>query len=183
MIKLKYKIIEFWDFIIRDVPNFFRNIWLFRNGLLRHRWYDHAGVILFMRDAISDISNGIDKRGYEEKISKDKKVQKMKRLTQLLDNYTKDNYLDLAQERLGYKLDTDYEFKQIEGTDYFEMVDNKDQQTKEKNDQIYKLALQISREEWNEIWDILKGQDYSNFDPKKDFDSQIDGSGLNSWWN
>jgi hypothetical protein len=46
---------------------------------------------------------------------------------------------------------------------------------------------------WDELWYILKGQDYSKFEKTPEgmnhdesydhFQSQVDGTGLNTWWD
>jgi hypothetical protein len=48
---------------------------------------------------------------------------------------------------------------------------------------VYKRTQKIEEEEWDELMLILKGQDYSTFDPSKDFYEQYDGTGLKTWWD
>ena len=187
MTKLKYKIEEIKDFFQYDLINFFRNVWFFRKSLVRHRWYDWGGSVSFLSESIQDIKSGIEKRGNEEIVSRTKKVQKMERLILLLDNLQNDSYIKIAEERLGKKVISNYSFDEIkeegELNGFYEMVNNVDEETEKVNTEIFNLAREIEISEWSEIWDILKGQDYSKFDPKKDFDEQRDGSGLNTWWN
>ena len=44
-------------------------------------------------------------------------------------------------------------------------------------------ALEIQRQEWDEMFEILKGQDYSKFDRKISWDKQFDGTGIRGWWD
>jgi len=184
MYNLRHKITSIKNFLIDEMPNFFRNIWFFRKSLIRHRWYDHAGVVSFLKEGVKDISLGIEKNGNEETISKNKKIEKMNKLIQLLENYEMDNYLDTAQNIIGKKLIYDIDYIPVDDNDDFvEFINNVDEETEKINKEISNLAKQIQINEWNEIWEILKGQDYSKFNPKKDFDDQRDGTGLNTWWN
>ena len=42
---------------------------------------------------------------------------------------------------------------------------------------------ELEESEWKELWDILKGPDYSKFERDKDWENLYDGSGLSAWWD
>ena len=42
---------------------------------------------------------------------------------------------------------------------------------------------EIEKQEWNELFQILKGQDYAKFNKKTDWNEQFDGTGLKGWWD
>ena len=64
-----------------------------------------------------------------------------------------------------------------------EMVDKDSQEEQEFKDKYFDRVRELEESEWKELWDILKGPDYSKFDKNKDWESQYDGSGLKSWWD
>jgi hypothetical protein len=37
--------------------------------------------------------------------------------------------------------------------------------------------------EWEELWIIIQGQDYTKFDKDIDWYEQFDGTGLRGWWD
>ena len=48
---------------------------------------------------------------------------------------------------------------------------------------VFNRAREIEKQEWDELFVILKGQDYTKFDKKIDWDKQFDGSGIKGWWD
>ena len=48
---------------------------------------------------------------------------------------------------------------------------------------MFDRAREIERQEWDELFTILKGQDYTKFDKDVDWDEQFDGSGIKGWWD
>jgi hypothetical protein len=63
------------------------------------------------------------------------------------------------------------------------MVDLGTEEEQEFKDKYFERIRELEESEWNELWDILKGQDYETFDKEKKFDEQLDGSGLRGWWD
>ena len=173
-----------YSFLRYDLPRFFKNIWKFRKALYNHYWFDHHGTLMFMEIGLTDIANNIEKRGIEVDSSRLKKVEKMRRAIQLIKNYNEDLYIEMAEKELGELVMHDWEFKPTDDNpDLFELVDKDTPEEKEHNRKIFARAKKIEEEEWVELWDILKGQDYRKFDMEKDFDNQFDGSGLRGWWD
>ena len=74
------------------------------------------------------------------------------------------------------------------------MKDDLTESESESNRTIYTLSNTIGENEWNELWDILKGKDYESFirtkeydelsdeDKEKTFNDIYDGSDLRGWW-
>jgi hypothetical protein len=61
-------------FLMRDLPNFFRNIYKFRKALWNHHWWDYSGTLEFIEIGVNDIAKGVEKKGVEVEHSRMKKV-------------------------------------------------------------------------------------------------------------
>jgi len=173
-----------YDFFRYDIWRFLGNIWRFRKGLYNHRWYDYRGTLLFMESALLHISENVEKRGIEVEINRCKKVKKMVRVCEIIKHYDEYSYIQLAEKELGklYEHKTWFESTK-ENSDSYTMKDDLTDEEREFNSKIYKRANEIEQEEWVELCEILKGQDYSKFRDDIDFDDQFDGSGMKTWWD
>lgn len=185
-----------WDFLRYDMPRFFRNIWIFRKALYNHRWWSgHHSVFYFMEASISDIVKNVDERGNEIRESSEKKILKMRRTVEILEHFRKEDFIDLAETDLGIKLiHRDWEFEDSgEGDGSVKLVDNETEDEKNHNKKIFDRSREIEEGMFNELWEILKGQDYSKFEksPKEmghdesynHWLNQFDGSGIRGWWD
>lgn len=159
--------------ITEDIPQFFKNIYLFRKELYQHRWWDYSFTLMTLKRSLEIQLSGMEKEGWEVRETLDKKIIKMKRVIEILDHKIEHNYLELAEEKLGPLHDWDF------------LEDNLNEEEKTHNKKIYTLAQEIEKKDWKELWRILKGQDYSSYDSKKDreFNDWYDGSGITSWWD
>ena len=136
---------------------------------------------MFMEIGFTDMANKIEKYGIEVDGSRMKKVEKMRRAAQLIKNYNEDLYIEMAEKELGKLVLHEWEFKEIDNNpDLFELVDKDTPEEKEHNRKVFARANEINEQEWSELWDIIKGQDYRKFDDNKDFDNQFDGSKIES---
>jgi hypothetical protein len=173
-----------YSFLRYNFPRFCKNIWKFRKALYNHYWFDHYGVLTFMEIGLTDMATNIEKYGSEVDSSRLKKVEKMRRVIQLIKNYNDDLYIEMAEKELGELTTYEWEFKPSENNpDFFELVDKDTPENKEHNKKIYNRAREIEEQEWNELWEILKGQNYNIFNKDEDFDEQNDGSGIRIWWD
>ena len=148
-----------------------------------------------MEVSISDIAENVDSRGHEIRESSEKKVQKMRRVVEILSHFRKEDFIDLAEKELGISLiDRDWEFEDTgRGDGSVTLVDNETEEEKNHNRKIFDKAREIEANMFSELWKILEGQDYSKFkEAPKDMDhnqsydhwqSQFDGSGIRGWWD
>lgn len=167
-----------------DLPRFFKNVWRFRSALCNHYWWDYSGSLEFLQISLTHMSDNIEKHGSEVKESRLKKVEKMRRAVQLIKNYREDLYIDMAETELGELVLHEWEFEPSpDNPEYFQMIDKDTPEEKEHNMKVYKRAREIEKQEWNELFQILKGQDYSKFNKKTDWNEQFDGTGLKGWWD
>lgn len=184
-----------WDFLRYEMPNFFKNVWLFRKALFQYRWYGYNGVLMFMETSIGDMAKNIDIKGNEVDSSRKKKVDKMITAQYILDRFIKDDFVELAEKELGVLPDRPLQFKPCEDRPgYYEMVDDDTPEEKELRKKVYERSRQIEKQMWGQLWEILKGQDFDKFkdapenitdwdEQYKYWDEQFDGSGLKGWWD
>ena len=178
------KIYESYSFLRRDVPRFFKNFWKFRKALYNHYWFDHHGLLMFVETALEDMSKNIEEKGCEVDSSRLKKIEKMRRVVELIRNYNQDRYIEMAESELGELVLHPWEFIPVEGKpELYELKDKDTPEEKKHNRKIFKRSSEIGEHEWIELFEILKGQDYSKFPKDEDFDKHFDGSGLRGWWD
>lgn len=162
--------------ITEDIPQFFKNIYRFRKELYKHRWWDYSFTLMMLKRSLEIQLNGMEKQGSEVKDSLDKKIFKIKRVIEILENRVEVNYLDLAEKKLGLLYDWDF---------FEDSEDNIKEEEKVHNKKIYKLAQKIENKDWKELWKILEGQDHNLYNEEKhgEFEKWYDGSGITGWWD
>lgn len=176
-----YKTYELFRY---DLPRFFKNVWTFRKALWNHYWFDHHGTLMFLETGLTHISDTVEQYGNEVDESRLKKVEAMRRAIKLIKNYNEDNYIDMAEKELGKLVLHDWEFEEVpDNPGYSQLIDNDTPEEKEHNKKVFDRAREIEEQEWDELFVILKGQDYTKFDKDIDWDKQFDGSGLRGWWD
>jgi hypothetical protein len=170
----------------RGIPNFVKNVWRFRKPLWNHNWWDNHASLEFLQVSLTHMADNIEKYGIEIDGSRLKKVEKMRRSSQLIQNYINDSYSEMAESELGELILHDWEFEDVPDKPGFSrLVDKETPEEKEHNTKVFKRAHEIESQEWNELFEILKGQDVNKFDKDYDYDweKQFDGSGLKYWWD
>jgi len=178
------KLYKLYEFIFYDVPRVIKNIWKFRKALFNHYWYDHHGVLMFLEIGLEDMSKNIEEKGYEVDSSRLKKIEKMRRVVELIRNYNQDRYIEMAESELGELVLHPWEFIPVEGKpELYKLKDKDTPEEKEHNRKIFERSREIGEQEWIELFEILKGQDYSKSPKDEDFDKHFDGSGLRGWWD
>jgi hypothetical protein len=175
------------DLFRYDLPRFFRNLWLFRKNLWNHTWYNGDGSILpWVKTAVDDMAWKIETRGHEVDESRMKKVEKMKRLSYLIDVCVHDTFIEEAEKELGMKMIFhEWEFVPVEGReDSYELLDKDTPEEKEHNGKILKRSHQIQKEYWEELCYIIKGPDYDAIrGSDEDFYEALDGTDIRGWWD
>jgi hypothetical protein len=176
-----YKTYELFRY---DLPRFFKNVWTFRKALWSHYWFDHHGTLKFLEIGLTNTSDTIEKYGNEVDGPRLKKVDAMRRAIELIKNYNEDNYIEMSEKELGELKLHDWEFEPVEDEPgYSRLVDKDTDEEKIHNRKVFDRAREIERQEWDELFTILKGQDYTKFDKDVDWDEQFDGSGIKGWWD
>ena len=175
------KIVDFFQsayyFLFNQIPNFFKNIFLFKNQLWEHRNWDYQFSLSIFKRSIEILKTGMEK-GHEEEISKNKKLEKINRLIFILNCFENDSFSELAEKEWNKELILD------------PLLRNQTVKVSNNNRSIFERARIIEKNMMNELADIIKGQDYSKFeDCGNDEDhyekwlNQFDGSGIRGWWD
>jgi hypothetical protein len=140
--------------------------------------------MMMMEIGLTDIANTTEKYGNEVDESRLKKIEKMRRAIQLIQNYNKDSYIEMAENELGKLILRDWEFEDVPDKPGFsQLIDNETEDEKEHNGKVFNRAREIEKMEWEELWIIIQGQDYTKFDKDIDWYEQFDGTGLRGWWD
>jgi hypothetical protein len=126
------------------------------------------------RRSLEQLCHCIETQGYEIDVTRLKKVEKMKRAIEILKWHEEDSFLHLAELQTG----TEYVYGKFIISDDDISVDER-----QNNIKLSKLSMTIERDSFNELLDILKGQDYTKFETDVDWNTQFDGSGLQTWWD
>jgi hypothetical protein len=188
------KLWKVWDLIRRGIPNFFKNIYLFRRELYNHQWYDYRYTLEMLYRSLNIMVDKLEKDGIEEDISRGKKVAKIKRAIQILKNINNDNYISMAEAELGELVMNDWEFEDA-GNGCRKLVDKDTDDVKLHNRKVFDRTNILEEQEWKELWKIFEGQDmevYRRFektltdDQKRKTDSYkqwLDGSDMRGWWD
>ena len=129
-----------------------------------------------------------------DRLKKSKKVDKMLRATYLMERFIEDDFLELAEKELGEVVCYGFNFEPVpDKPGYSQLVDKETDEEKEHNSKVFARAHEIQEQMWVELWAIIKGQDYSDFDKIKGdtkwkeqdelYKNWFDGSDLRSWWD
>jgi hypothetical protein len=187
-----YKVYELFRY---KIPMFFENLWFFRKSLWEFRSWDYSFNLQMLGRSLEKTVNTIEYHGSEVDDSRMKKVQKMKRVIELLGHLRSDSYIEMAEKELGKIKDIDWNFEEVkDNPDLFQMIESNPEET-EHNRKIYNRAEEIEKEEWKEICKILEGQDHSEYVKLLESTSEedrrktdlwykwYDGSGAKHWWD
>lgn len=164
------------------VKRFIINIFKYRKELSRVYPWDYSGTLILIKRSLEISYEAIKENSFEINDSKLKKLSKMNRAIQILDNILGDNYFYLAEKSLNIKLiHKKFNFIPInESNEYFTLQDNLSEEERNHNRKIYNESDKIQEREWRELFEILKGQDSNIL--KRNYDKLYNGSGLRGWW-
>ena len=186
------KLWKVWEFFKRGIPTFFGNIWRFRKELYSHQWWDYRYTLEMLHRSLVIMVTKLETDGIEEDGSRGKKVAKIKRAIQLLDNRLNDNYIEQAEKELGEIIHRDWEFEETESGTY-RVKDTESKVEQEHNSKVFRLAQSIDDREWRELWNIFKGQstiDYKKYkktltkeEQATAWDTWFNGSDMRGWWD
>lgn len=164
------------------IPMFIENLWFFRKELWSFRSWDYTFNLDLFRRSLEKTSNTIEHHGQEVIISRIKKVDKINRVIFLLSQLREDNFISMAEKELGELKNSGWD------------RDDTDEES-EHNSKVFARAREIEESSWNEIWNILRGQNYDEYRKmvdelspeemkKKDlWNDWFDGSGIRGWWD
>ena len=172
-----------WDFLRYDMPKGIKNIIFFWKVIWNFRPWDHTYNLRIFAKSLEPLKDSI-KNGYEVDDPRLKKVAKIERAIEILNNITEDKYIDIAEAQLGYEVNSEFIFQ-----------DDEPEEIKQANRKIYDLSQEIEDKEWKELWPIFQGQEHSHYvmlldkmtpEQRKNDDAWnnwYNGSGMGHWWN
>lgn len=174
-----------YSFFRRDLPNFLKNIWFFRKELWSFRSWDYSFNLKLLSRSLEKTANTLEFYGNEIEEPRMKKVVKIKRVVEIIQSLDESNYIERAEKQLGELRNRNGWFSEIEDSP----------EDKEHNKKVFDLASKIEEDEWNELWDILRGQNRDEYksimenaseEEKRNlslWDKWYDGSGMKHWWD
>jgi hypothetical protein len=129
------------------IPYFIENVWYFRKELWEHRSWDYIFSLMMLRRSLTKLAHTLEFYGWEEDVSRMKKVNEIKRVIYLIDRIREDEYLKDAETELGEIQNKEWLFDDIEDTP----------EQREHNRKVFQKARDIEEAEWRELWKNLKG--------------------------
>jgi hypothetical protein len=147
---------------MRSVIRFFKNVYRFRKALSGYYWADYSGMLQFMGICLKDMSSMMDKEGSESYNIKKKKVAAMQRAAKIIDNHLENRYSEMAQDSFGKKVVIP------------KFVNGRYESTDKDRDYLLQVALrelELEQYEWDELMEILKGNDKKKI------------LGMKTWWD
>jgi hypothetical protein len=180
-----------WDFFRYDLPKGIKNIFFFWRVIWRYRSWDSSFQMTLLARSLEPLAHTLEYHGNEVDGPRLKKVAKIKRAIEILNRQSNDDYIELAEEQLGYKVDTSY------GIFGDKPYDDETEEIKVNNSKIFNLSNELQEKEWAELFAILKGQDHTHYvmlldkakiegtDLKSEdlWNKWYDGSGMKHWWD
>ena len=195
LIWYQHPIYKFYEFFRYNLPKFLGSLWFFRKQLWQFRSWDYSFNLQIFARSLEKTVETIEFHGFEVDTTRLKKVEKMKRVIQLIHNVRTDSYIEMAEKELGELKHFDWNFEPVQDNpDLYQLIDTNNKEENEHNKKVYKLADEIEAQEWTELFTILKGQDMEEY--KKLYNSLTDnekkgnlwlewydGSGMKHWWD
>ncbi len=166
------------------IPMFFENVWYFRKELWRFRSWDYTFNLMMLSRSLEKTSHTLEFHGWEIEETKNKKVEKIKRVIEIIKSLEESNYIKRAEDQIG----------ELRGVEFWE--DKEDTpEDKEHNKKVFDLSTKIEEDEWEELFTILRGQNHKEYIKLMETQSEeekwktdlwtkwFDGSGMKHWWD
>lgn len=166
------------------IPMFFENLWYFRKELWRFRSWDYSFNLMILSRSLEKTAHTLEFHGWEIEETKNKKVEKIKRVIEIIKSLEESNYINRAEKQIG----------ELRGVEFWE--DKEDTpEDKEHNKKVFDLSTKIEEDEWEELFTILKGQNHKEYIKLMEAQSEeekwktdlwtkwFDGSGMKHWWD
>lgn len=184
-----------YETIRYGIPRFFKNVWRFKRELYDFYPWDYSYNLAIFRRSLELTADNLEKYGYEENVSRLKKVAKMREVIELLNRVRGHSYIEMAEAELGELVQYEWEFEEVEGNpDSVRLVDRETKEEREHNRKVFERSHEIEEAEWKMIWKIIEGQDHKKYskyrqklkgteDEQDAYEKWFDGSGIRGWWD
>ena len=156
------------------VRSFFRslyNFWYFRKEIWNFREWDYSFQLRLWRRSLVPLRDSI-KDGYEEEVSRMRKVFAINEAIYIIDCVLEDVYIEDAEAQLGIN---------------FMETEDPDEASK-----VVALSHELENRDWKRLWSIFEGQNYNeyimlldrNTDKSRDIWAEwFNGTDMRGWWN
>ena len=159
----------FWSDLYHDIKSGLKSLFIYLPIIWKMRDWDYMFILQMQEFQIKRLHDYIKKHKIEVDENRIPKEKDMERCLELLNNIIEDNYID----RLGglHSFKYSFEFEKVKDKeDLYTIKESRtEEEIKEDSEKMIK-SHEMEREEWDELWDIIKkGKNYN--------------WGLNSWWD
>ena len=184
-----------YETIRYGIPRFFKNVWRFKRELYDFYPWDYSYNLSIFRRSLELTADNLERYGFEENVSRLKKVAKMREVIELLNRVRSHCYVEMAEAELGELIQYEWEFEEVEGNpDSVRLVDKETKEERAHNKKVFERSHEIEESEWKMIWNIIEGQDHKNYsklrkklkgteDEQDAYEKWFDGSGIRGWWD
>ena len=176
-----------WDFFRYDLVQGIKNIFFFWKVIWQYRSWDSSYQMKILSRSLEPLAHTLEHYGSEVDEPRLKKVAAIKRAIEILNRQSTEDYLELAETELGYKVNLNYG---ITG-------DGEPKAVTEKNRKLFDLSHKLEEKEWKELWKIFEGQNHTNYimllDKAKSENPNVgteevwnkwfNGNGMKHWWD
>lgn len=156
-----------WRVVRYNIPNFFKNIWYFKKELYDFEAWDYRFNLDLFQRSLEATADYLEHSGIEINESRMKKVAKMRRVIELLKKDREGNWVEEAEAELGALQNDEWTTHR-----YRESTPEE----KEHNSNVFLRANELEKQDWDELWDIIKGKESTSYEDH-------DGSNMKSWWD
>ena len=157
-----------WRTVRHNIPNFLKNVWYFRSELYDFEPWDYRFNLNLFQKSLESTADYLEHNGIEEDESRMKKVAKIRRAIELLKHNKQSNWIEQAEAELGEMKNTNDWYSEDAREDTPEELAH--------NRKVIKRSQELQQKEWKELWRIIKGTRYKNYE-------EWDGSDIRGWWD
>jgi hypothetical protein len=162
------------------VRSFFRglyNFWYFRKEMWNFRPWDYSFQLRLLKRSLIPLRDDI-LNGYEERVSRMKKVTKIQEAIDLIDRLLEDSYIEMAEAHLG--------------------IDFMDTTDANEASKVVTMSHELANRDWKQLWTIFEGQNHNEYvmlldrhNVQNQFEDGhtdvwgkwFDGTDMRGWWN
>lgn len=161
------------------IRSFFRglhNFWYFRKEIWNFREWDYSFQLRLWRRSLIPLRDCL-KDGYEEEVSRLKKVMAIDEAIHIIDRILQDVYIEDAEAQLGINF----------------LSADADESSK-----VVTLSHELANQDWKRLWRIFEGQNYNEYIMLLDrnkiqnqfedghtnvWGKWFDGTDMRGWWD
>lgn len=162
------------------IRSFFKglhNFWYFRKEIWNFRGWDYNFQLRLLRRSLIPLRDSL-KDGYEEEVSRLKKVVAIDEAIHIIDRILQDVYIEDAEAQLG--------------------IDFMDTTDANEASKVVTLSHELANQDWKRLWRIFEGQNYNEYimlldrnkiqnqfeDGHTDvWGKWFDGTDMRGWWD